>query len=218
MAKRPFNVPSTRRVRRRMSRMTVPRPVRKTNELSMRKCAFQSTWAFGTATTNDFWRYLTWTPSSAIQNFAEIQALFDEYKINAIKITFRPRFTEVSADGAAAHPQGYLHYCIDPASTVSPTGTYSAATVNAFLENDNVVTKPLNEPIEIYFRPKVADQLFGGTTSTRQLTPTWMKTNNNAVDFRGVHALIQLNNFSTSAPNMIIDQFVTVYMQVRNLR
>lgn len=206
----------TRRVKRTMRR--VPRPVRSTAIMSMKKLNYQGGWTFNTASTSGFWQYLTWIPTNAFQNFAEIQSLFDEFKINAIKVTFRPRFDSVDAAGAGTTPLGYLHYCVDPGSTVIPSGTYTAATLNGFLENSGVKTRTLNRPVSIYFRPKVQDQLLGGSTASRVIRSPWCKTNNASIDFRGVHAFVQLNNMAATNASLVLDQFVTVYMQVRNLR
>lgn len=212
----------------RKGRMQRKRGIRRTTRiprsvktLSMKKVCYQGSWAFSTASTNGFWRYLTWTANNATQNFTEIQALFDEYKINAIKVTFRPRYDTVTASDASAGVgavQAYAHYVVDPASTTSPSGVYGAANLNGFLEQSGVKTRTLNKPFSIYFRPKVADSLSGGTTAARAITPTFIKTSNAGVEFTGVHMYIQQNNMSNTNPSIVLDQFVTLYMQVKNLK
>lgn len=185
----------------------------------MKKTCYTGAWSFSTASTAGFWRYNTYTATNSIQNFAEIAALFDEYKINAIKVTYRPRYDDVTiSDANSGQPQAYAHVIVDPSSTALPSGVYGATTLNTLLENDNVKTFTLNKPFSVYFKPKVQDQLFGGGTSSRVLTPTFMKTSENSIDHRGFHMYIQQNNFSNTSTGIILDTFVTVYMQCRNLK
>jgi len=209
------------RATKRRRTMAISRPVRwKNTTLSCKKMCYQGSWAFSTASTNGFWRYLTWTANNGTQNFPEIQALFDEYKINAIKVTFRPRYDTVNVTDVvtSSAPHAYAHYVIDPASTTSPNGVYGAANLNAFLEQQGVRTRTLNRPFSIYFKPKMADGLSGGTTAARAIRPTFVKTTNAGVEFTGVHMYIQQNNMSNTNPSIILDQFVTLYMQVKNLK
>lgn len=63
---------------------------------------------FSTVATGNFWQYVTPTLDSAMNNFgtnsamngvtniAEYQALFEQYKLSAVKYTFRPQFPEIN--------------------------------------------------------------------------------------------------------------------------
>lgn len=225
MGYRPF-IRRKRTYKRRASRyrrrrtMNISRPMRMSSGiLNMKRTVYQGSWAFNNTTTSGFWQYLTWTMNTATSDFSEIQALFDEYKVNAIKVTFRPRYDSV--DGGLAtvvNPTAYAHYCIDPGSTVIPAGLYSASTLNTFLQNDNVKTRSLTKPFSIYFRPKVVDQVGGGGTASRSVQAGWIRTTESGVTYRGVHVFLQNNNMTSVNGNLILDQFVTLYYQVRNLR
>lgn len=198
-------------------KMRIPRSV---NTLATKRIVYQGSWQFSTASTTGFWRYLTVTANNATPNFVEVQALFDEYKINAVKWTFRPRYdtTTVTDASTGSSPQAYAHFVIDPASTVTPTGVYGAANLNTFLEQSGVQTRTLNKPFSIYLRPKIADSLSGGTSASRAIAPSFIKTSNAGVEHTGVHMFIQQNNMANTNANIILDQFVTVYMQYRNLK
>lgn len=187
-------------------------------KLSCKRMTFQTTWQFSTASTTGFWQYYTFTPNS-MSNFAEFQNVFDEYKINAVKYTFRPRYDNVSAaDNTAGNPQAYLHTCIDPSSTLVPSGTYSSTTLNTFLENDRIKTRTLNKPVSVYFKPRVTDQVQGGGTSARAIKPSWIKTSESTVVFRGFHAFIETNALTLTATNVSLDVFITFYVSFRNIK
>lgn len=184
-------------------------------KLHLKRSNYIGNWAFSTALTSGFWRYFSVTMAN-YNNFAEMAAVFDEYRVNAIKLTLRPRYDSVEASSTASFPQAYLHYIVDPGTTLVPSGTYASGTLNTFLENDNVKTRTFNKPVNIYFKPKASDQLFGGGTASRVVKGGWIKTTETAVDFRGVHLFIQGNNFANVGTQCQIDQFVTFYCSFRN--
>lgn len=176
----------------------------------MKRTSYIGAWTFGTATTNDFWRYRTYNANQHFTNFTEISSLFDEYKINRIKITFRPRYNDVPIGG---QPEAYAHVIVDPESKVTPSGTYTQATVNAFLENGNVRTFNLARAFSVYFRPKVLMSTPTGTVAT---FPKYMNTTDNTVVHSGFHMFLMQNNMLTTNTNIILDEFVTIYMSARN--
>ena len=83
------------------------------------------------ATTNtiDFYRYYTFTVNQ-IPNWSEYQALFDEYKVNWFKYTFRPRYdsfagndtTDTTLPGVTNQSTTYLHTLVDPKTYITPSG------------------------------------------------------------------------------------------------
>lgn len=207
-----------RRVMRRKPR--IPRSI-VPSKVMVKRTRYQETWSFGTTTTNDFWRYYQWN-SFNFNNFSEFGNVFDEYKLCALKYTFRPAYDTVDVSTTSGpsptSAEAYAHFFVDPSSTVIPTGVYSASTLNTFLENDRVKTRSLTRPFSIYFRPKMSDTLFGGSTTSRAISSTYVKTANTGVDFRGFHIYLQQNNFSTANTAIKLDVFITAYMMFRNLK
>jgi len=130
---------------------------------------FATNWAFDTASTFGFYR--KFAPAfSSIPNYAEYQALFDEFKINKIKVSFHPRFGEVVSSVAwttNTNNQYYLTYAPDPKTDPGAlTGTYSANTYNGFLEeNQRVKTKTLNKPVSITYVPRIKAETAIGSSS-----------------------------------------------------
>lgn len=207
---------SFRTMRRKMYRKRVRVP-----PVYVKRTQYTGAWTFGVASTSDFWKYETFT-TGAINNFAELANVFDEYKINAIKVTYRPQYDTVASGTTAAtmqaQPQAYMHYVIDPASATIPSGTYNLTSLNLLFEQPNVKTKTLNRPFSIYFKPKVLGQVYNtGTSATVERSP-WVRTSDTSVQYRGYHAYIQQNNFSTANVGIRLDTYVTVYAQFRNLK
>lgn len=210
-----------RRVRRRLVRPRVPRPIRKTSIVLMKRTSYQGAWTFGTSTTSDFWRYFVYD-MNAFNNFSDVAAVFDEYKINGIKVTFRPAYDNIQNQQgtglALVQPQAYAHVIVDPASTIVPSGVYASTSLNTFLMSEGVKTKTLNKPFSVYYRPKVTDQVFGTGTSSVMRNSPWIRSTEYTPLYRGFHMYLQQNNFTTGNINIKLDMFVTFYAAFRNVR
>lgn len=197
--------------RARRARRTQP-------QVSVKRTSYVGAWTFGTANTNDFWRYQTYTMFN-FNNFSEFSNVFDEYKLNAIKVTYRPRYDNIAVSlTGSVQPQAVAHVVVDPASTTLPGGVYNSGSLNTFMENSGVRTRLLNKAVSVYFRPKVADQVNGSGSIARMVKPGWIKTTEPNVDFRGFHMYLQQNNFSAANTNIVLDTYVTFYVQFRNLK
>lgn len=212
--RKPYTKPSRKRVYKRR----VPRGV-KTQMLSVQRTFFLSTWAWASTTTNDFWRYFA---GSFVQlpNAAEYKALFDTYKINGIKFTFRPNIDGVNPSdvaGATGGGMGNVHYIIDQDNSYSPLGAWSSATVNSFLELGNVKTRSMNKPFSIYYKPKISNDVTGSLTNGQPMRPVFLRTDSDSVPHNGVHILLQPSNSFAASPTFRVtfDIFATFYMQFK---
>lgn len=216
--KRSYGGRSRRRVKRsrRSFRRRVRRGISKRagiSTLSVKRTTYDTAWTFSSATTNGFWRYNVFSTAN-MSDFAQYAAVFDEYKLCAIKQTWRPRYdsvTNLDVAGTIVQPQAYAHLIVDPESSVVPTGTYATATVNSFLENGNVRTVTLNKPFSVYFRPKIGDTL---STGSRKVGSPWLPVANVST-FAGYHMLLQQNNMNTTNTNITLDSFITFYIKFR---
>lgn len=218
-----------RRTRRPLKRRrTVRRSYRKrgwssrkgTSGTRVCRTIYNGQWVFSTATTDGFFRFNEFTASTHINNFAELANVYDEYKINRIKVTFRPRYEQgaelPTAAGAIAQPDAYAHYMVDQEyPSTAPSGTYTSATLNSFLENGKVKTRKLSKPFSVYFKPKIANSL---TVGTSYQWPTWLPVANSTINHRGFLMFLQQNNFSNTNTNIALDIFVTVYAQFRGAK
>jgi hypothetical protein len=187
--------------------------------VSIKRTFYNGTWTFGTGAVTDFWKYNSYTFSN-LPNVAEYTSLFDEYKINAIKVQYRPSYDSIealSSDTTAGtqNTKVLVHTLVDPASTVLPSGLYGSTTLNAFLENGEVRTRDGNKPFTMFYKPKMFQGVNGSGTAARMVNPSWLRTSDTAPIHYGHHVFIQSGNNTTP---MKYDIFVTYYFQCRGMK
>lgn len=216
---------SGRRIRGRRlkrTRRSIPRRGRRARRsfLNVKRTYAVASWTWGTAATADFWRYFTCTAGTGFNNFAEFANVFDEYKINGIKVTYRPRYDSVSpADVTAGARKMIATYCVDGASTVIPSGLFTIANLNTLLENSKTRQVSAEKKFSIYYKPMVQDGVNGSSSAGRTIRCPWLKTDQTAVPFAGFHLFIHSNNFNVpTVASPVYDQYITVYAQFRNLK
>lgn len=207
--------------RRKVAR--VPRNISAggTNICKVVRTTFIENWTPNSATTGGFWRYTQFAPNQ-IGNWSDYFNMFDQYKVCALKFTYRPRYdnfagndtTDVTLPGVTAQGLTNVHVINDPYSTISPTGTYSAATLNAFLENGKVKSYQGGRPISVYFKPTINLTTEAGNNMRRRAG--WLNVNVNNVH-SGFHIFMQDTNL-TGVFNQSYDVFVTSYVMLRNAR
>lgn len=215
---------TVRKPRKRVATLSrVPRVRRSMNMLPMIKIArtfWFELWQPSAVATSNFWRY--YAPSiSSLPALSEFTALFDQYKINGVKITLRPKFDNYAGNDntsvSTTRQSTNVHYIVDPNSNVTPTGVYSSATCNAFLENGRVRSSSGTRTINIYYRPKIAATNQGISDSERT-GPRWLSlANSQAVLQNGVHIFMQDSNFANNQ-TQAFDVFYTYYMQFRGTK
>lgn len=203
---------------RRSFNTSVPRGF-KSPTVSVKRTFYGGVWTFGTTSVNDWWRFNSYTFSN-LPNVAEYTNLFDEYKINAIKVHYRPSYDTVEALTSDVNPgtsnsKVIVHTLVDPASTVLPSGTYTSATLNAFLENGDVKTRDGNKAFTVFYKPKMFQGVNGAGTAARLVNPSWLRTSDPAAIHYGHHVYIQSANNTTP---MKYDFFITYYFQVRGMK
>lgn len=214
--------------RRRAMRRRVPRLLRPKNAvMSLRRRYWAYSWTPGTAATVDFYRNNNITLAS-IPNVSEITAMFDFYRIRAIKFTWMPRFsnfsgnntTDTIAPGITNAPQLFATLCYDNRSSViAPTGTYSSATYNSFVEQDKIkFVRNTNRPFSLYNRPTVISEV-AQVSSGQYIKSPWLSTQNVGTNHFIGYIFVHDANFSASGfGNQSFDCFVTVYLQVKGLK
>lgn len=215
------------RPRKRMRRMIArPRRAPRGSFLLAKRTFWLSHWQPNTSTVDGFWRYYTFTLGQ-LPSASEFTALFDAYKISAIKLTFRPRYdnfagndtTDTALPGITNNNGTMMHIIRDPRSTVAPSGTYTSATLNQFLENGGGRSYMGTKPINIYFKPMNDTAIATGATAAvrSRVSSRWLNTANTDVVHYGVHVFAQDVNFTGLFGNAF-DVFVTYYMKFKSLR
>lgn len=179
-------------------------------------------WQPSTTATTDFWKYFTFR-FYELPTYTEFTNVFDRYKLNGIKVTFRPRFngftgdntTDTTLPGVTNQAGANLHIINDPYSITAPSGTYTRTNMNLFLEQGNVRSYNGNKVINVFFKPTTYETVDGVATG-RLKRPGWISSAANPL-FYGFHAFAQDFNM-TGSFGQSWDIFVTFYMQFTGLR
>lgn len=156
-------------------------------------------------------------------NNAEYKALFDTYKLCAVKWTFRPNIDSVNPSdvaGATGGGAGYVHYVIDTANTYTPTGSWSQATLNSFMELGGVKSRSMLRPFSIYYKPKISNDVTGSLTNGQPMRPPFIRTDSDNVPHNGVHVFLQPANGFATTPTFrpTFDIFATYYFRFKGLK
>lgn len=204
-------------------KMRIPRRIggSGTNILKVCRTTYLQNWSPSSVNVNGFWRYYQFTPN-LIGNWQDYFNMFDQYKICALKYTFRPRYdnfagndtTDTTIPGITSNGTTMVHVVNDPYSTVIPAGSYDFLTLNAFLEQGKVKSYQGNQPITVYFKPTINIATEAGNNMRRRAG--WLNVNLNN-SHSGFHIFLQDVNF-TAVFNQSYDVFVTSYVMLRNAR
>lgn len=214
------NVRRRRTNRRRIAR--VPRTLAMPSfTMKVKRKFWWFNWTLSTASTPGFWRYLSISLSDMPSN-AEIVNLFDQYKITGIRYELHPRFdsfagndtVDTTQPGITNQAGVMVHVVNDPRSLLTPSGTYTAANLNTFMEQGRVKTHRGIKPVVIYHKPTISQSQ---TTGSRQIRAPWLQTANTTVVHSGAHVFTQDVNL-TGISGQSYDVFVTMYMLCRGSR
>lgn len=187
---------------------------------------WSANWTPNTTTVAGFWRYIT-VNLAACPNVSEYTNLFEQYKINKITFTLRPRYDGFSGNDTVdtvlpnVTNQGAtrVHTVIDPRSNTVPGGTYTSANLNTFLENGKVKTYTGNSAIVIPIRfPAYTNDVNNTAGAENPLCRgRWFSTAATSIEFRGVHIFIQDINL-TGVFGQSFDIFTTMSMSFKGPR
>lgn len=214
----PVAPPTVKRPMRRQAARR-PRKLPMAPTVSIARTQITGAWSVGTATVGDFWRTYSPTVAGSFNNFSEFAAVFDQYKVNAIKIKFYPRYNSIDANPTTlTNTTVKMVTVVDPYSTLVPAGVYSATTANVLMEQSGARVRDGLKPVTVYWRPKIAIPTnVGGGVTYVDSSKMWLNTTSTAVPFLGFQALVATNNFSTPI-GLVYDVFVTYYATFRNLK
>lgn len=190
--------------------------------VSFKRTWFSTIWDFNTAAVTGFWQ--SFRPRfTDIPNSSEYISLFDQFKVTGVKVTFHPRWLNVNmpaniTTSTLGNSQFYMTYCKSSNDfDWTPTGTYTSANYNAFLEEggSSARTVALNRPVSVFFRPKILED--AGTLGVKMTSPPWMSLNHGAnTQFHGIHAFLHDYNFSGSDTSGFgLDIQYTLYFQCK---
>lgn len=198
----------------------------RTGEMLFKRRQWLQVFQPNTTTTLGFWLPL-FIQAAQINNFGEITALFDQYKITGMAFEFHPKFdnysgSDISNAGGITNQYGVqVDICYDNKTTVgySPTGSYGSSTYNKFLEQGRCkhITNP-NRPFKMYTRP-VVQRTIDGTSTNMWISAPWMPTTNTSTYHYGFNLFFHDVNFAAAGlPYQAYDVYLTTYVKARNLR
>lgn len=196
-----------------------------TKGVSFKRVFFSTAWAFGTTTTNDFWRRFV-PRFSDIPNHLEYANLFDEYKVTGIKVTLHPRFGVVnqpqnSASGTVTNNQMYVTIAnANKEYELIPSGSYSSTTYNGMLEElgSKTRTYKFDRPISLYFKPNIFEEIGGASGyGYKHSSCPWLELKSGLNPMlHGMHAFIHDYNFTNlNVSGFGVDVQYTIYFQCR---
>lgn len=225
LGKRKRPMMTRRRVRRKLMPKRVPRAIApaQTGIMRFKRKFYLSNFQPSTVAVGNFWVKLSYTLAQ-IQGFGDITALFDQYKINAFKLQLIPRFdsfsgentTDTTLPGITNQSGTYVHVAYDPYSTTAPSGTYTSATLNTFMEQGRIKTYAGNRPINIYWKPTILGQ-YGNSYSDMYVPSRWLPTTQTGIAHWGPQIFYADNALNGTFGNSF-DLYLTVYATVRNLK
>jgi hypothetical protein len=174
-------------------------------------------------TTAGFWQYYQPTINNGFNNMADFTNLFEQYRVNSIAVTFRPRFAAstvvVEATGNSEGNATTPYACIikDPASTITPSGTYSIGTLNTLLESGGRIIRA-DRAFTVKWKPKIVFETGTTPSSTYYKAPPFIDIDDLGVPMRGFHLMLYTQNFSAPNTSMSWDVYVKMNVSFRNMK
>lgn len=207
--------PQRRGPGRKRMRMTRPvRPRVRAPMMMVSRKRYLGTWDWGTATTAEFWRYYQPTANTDFNGFAEFAAVFDLYKVNALKLTFIPRWDNADFSSSTAGTVQFITH-IDPQSALVPSGSYGTPSLNFLLEEGGRIKNGLRT-VDVYWKPQISLPANIGSGVYYRPCP-WLRTQDTTTTMRGVHCYVNPTNQITANP-ILYDVYLTWYVAFKNVK
>lgn len=154
------------------------------------------------------------TVLSSIPNYAEYQALFDQYRIKKLVFRFEPVFTDNTDAGGAgaatpANPYvcGYMRIVKDYDDSIALTQE------SQYLQYDNLISKPvMGKSFKVIVYPKM--KLTTGGNTDVSVTPRWIDLDNVNVNHYGIKVYSPVTNLPIGYFETRI--YCTVYFECKN--
>lgn len=213
-----------RRLRRRMRarKLRVPRQLsNRSAKVNVKRITYTGVWNLNNVAVDDYWKYFEPTLGNGFNNIAEYQNIFDLCKVNAIKVSFMPRFDNLAGPVTGATPmtvrKPYFAISVDPESNQTPIGTYTQATLNTMIENGAKI-RDASKPVHVYWRPKIAVATTTASTAVWWKKAPYLRLTETNVAHRGFHIMGYQQGFGTTFTDISWDVIVTMYVTFKNIR
>lgn len=183
---------------------------------------WKENWAFNTTTTAGFRKYFAPTLAE-VADQAQYVALFDEYRIKRIDVTFVPRYGEATliantSSGTQATINNQFYITVGFDRTIEAlAGTYNSATYNGTWQQcENVKMFKLDRPCTYSYVPRVLDS---GSSGNRYMKTPWLATAQTDTQHVGIQAFLHDVNFSAVNGNAFsVDVHYNFHIEFRGER
>jgi len=154
-----------------------------------------------------------------IPNYSELQSVFDQYKVNGIKLQFTPYW-----DGNDYATQGTNNFSVLPrVYTLTDENGIPAGSINTeakFLEYSNAkqIIEP-QKPFSIYFRPNIEMSSAGDSNTQAAVTsngPRWIDTSNPTIPHNSCAIGMIVPTGLTGGQSWVYHVVATYYLQFKN--
>lgn len=146
-----------RRMRRQARRPRVPRALSAPTRYNYTRKAVLTALVPGLAITNYTYTFAL----SDLPGVSDFTAMYDQYRLNAVKLMFYPNLT--SAD---ANPIGTIETVPRAFFVIDYDDSTTLGTINTALEHQNVKIRQMHKPFSIFLRPKSLTEVYCSAVTT----------------------------------------------------
>lgn len=148
---------------------------------------------------------------SDLPNYTEFTSLFDQYKINAVKLTFIPRYT-----GSDINPLTTALAVPRVWTVIDYDDTANLGDQNGAYQYQNCKVHMMHKPFSIYLKPRVASAVYS-TAVTTGYAPRRMYIDcaNNNVPHYGVKLYVEPTPYDGQFTMSVVAKF---YLSMKNVR
>lgn len=157
----------------------------------------------------------------SLPNYTEFTNLYDQYKINGIKISFVPSTNSYITSGVSGvtAPNGFSRF----SSALDFDDSTTPATENVLLQYGSLRTTPGWKTHSRYFKPKireaaVVDTTTGALTAATVRSNVWLDCDRPDVEHYGLKVFCPMPVNTTVSASITYSVYVTMYMAFKNVR
>lgn len=153
-------------------------------------------------------------------NFSDFSNLFGGYKVNRIRITITPNFTNASFDTSAKAPQVLLHTLYDPFNHLGTTVTPAQVSQFQNRRTRKLLNNTNQKGLVSYFKPTMrsANDTAGVTTKYNVVRSRWNSTADSGALHYGPTLIIETVDGSLfTQNNIVLTVDVKYYLEMKQV-
>lgn len=150
---------------------------------------------------------------NGLADITHFTSLFDQYRINMIKLTFKPQYTNFNATANQAYEVPYIYLAVDLDTGQAP------ASIEELDQYTRKKIRLFNKPVSMAWKPAILSSCYNTATSTAYYTvmKRWLDAAYSTVPHYGLKVgIVNSNSASTVAQTVRVT--CTLWFQFRNVR